>query len=145
MISRHLQTPSTCPFDARKLPTEKSDTWISMQRTTTNSPSTRRLQRWTTSTQSRQATHCRHSDVLNEVTFQRNNLNWTLVGNHTGTIKVTPRVQVPSSFPLGLAAKKGRCWDPCLTYSWTWNVFRPCSVMFGTRHQEATFSRVCVT
>ena len=107
------------------------------------SPSTRRLQRWTTPTQSRQATHCRHSDVLNEFTFQRNNLNWTLVGNHTGTIKVTPRVQVPS-FPLGLAAKKGRCWDPCLTSSWPWNIFRPCSVMFGTPHQEATFSRVHV-
>jgi len=30
------------------------------------------------------------------------------------------------------------CLDPCLTLSRPWNVFRPCSVMFGTRQQEAT-------
>jgi hypothetical protein len=90
MISQHSQTPSTCPFDVPRLPPEKPDTWTSMLGTRTNSLATRRIQRLTTSSQSSHAAHCRNPDVLNEVTSPRNNLSWTLVGNHTSTHKSGP-------------------------------------------------------
>jgi hypothetical protein len=108
MISQHSQTPSTCPFNARRLPPEKPDTWTSMQGTRTNTLATRRIQRWTTSSQSSQAAHCWNPDVLNEVTSLRNNLSWTLLGNHTSTHKSGPNGTSSFCFsPWVLLLKRG--------------------------------------
>jgi hypothetical protein len=132
VTSQHSQTRSTCPFDARKLPTEKPDARTSMQGTTTNSPATGGLQRWTTSTWSSQAAHCRHPDVLNEVTFPRNNLSWTVVENHTSTHEVAPMVQSNFFlFPLGFATKMGRRWEPWLMPPRPWEKFGSVRVISG--------------
>jgi len=88
MTSQHLQTLSTCPFEPRKLPKG-----MNMQWTTANRPANRGLQLWT-SNRSSQATHCRNPAVLNEDTFQRNNLNWTQEGKHRRIHKLVPMVQV---------------------------------------------------
>ena len=111
-ILQHSQSLSTCPFDSRKLPTMKPDTWTSTQGNTINSPATRGLQRWTTSTHSSQAAHCRHPDFLNEGTFPRNNLSWTLVENHTSTHKSGP-IGTSSFFSLGVfLLKRGGVGNP---------------------------------
>ena len=94
MTSQNLQTLSTCPFDSRNLPKEELDTWMNTQWTTTNRPAIRGLRLRTTSNWSSQATHCRNPAVLNDVTFQRNNLSWTQEGKHTSINKLVPMAQV---------------------------------------------------
>ena len=47
-----------------------------------------------TSNRSSQAAHCWNPTVLNEVTFQRNNMSWTQEGTQTSIHKLVPVVQV---------------------------------------------------